>query len=60
MDAERIRDPEQVARYVETARRVYGEMNVQLDFADPPTVSKTTTGAKIAVWLNVEDEDLLA
>ena len=60
MDAERVRDPEQIARYVETVRRIYGEMNVPVDFADPPTVFKTATGAKIAVWLTIEDEDLQA
>jgi hypothetical protein len=55
---EKIDDPEEVRKYVETAKAVYDVAGTAIEIRDPPFVVKTPTGAKIAAWLPVDEEDL--
>jgi hypothetical protein len=57
---QRITDPEEIAAYVASARALYWAENPSIEIAEEPVVMRTPTGARVAVWLPVDAEDLAA
>jgi hypothetical protein len=58
MADEKIDDSEQVKKYLATAKGLYNLDETAIEIRDPPFIVRTETGAKIAAWLPVDDEDL--
>jgi hypothetical protein len=55
---EKIDDPKKVEAYIKTAKALYDLDSTAIEIRDPPFIVKTPTGAKIAAWIPVDDEDL--
>ena len=56
-----VTDPDEIARYVASARDLYlTATNAAYEIADPPVVVRTPTGARVMAWLPVADEDVTA